>query len=202
MKKNKVEKENNEQSIEKSKKMVKKEKIKQRDKVRKGSYNIFKVNGEFKLVPLIINILIPLVGGFIVGYLNSDTMGTYEMLKKPFFSPPGFIFPIVWSILYILMGIAAYRIYMRNKQGADDNGAYFFYLVQLIINFLWSFVFFTFKLYGIAFIVLVILFVLIIITYIKFTHVDKIAGILLIPYILWVAFAGVLNFFIYVLNEM
>ncbi|MGL5085722.1 MAG: TspO/MBR family protein [Clostridium sp.] len=163
---------------------------------------MFKVNGEFKIVPLIINILIPLVGGYIVGYLNSGTMGMYEMLKKPFFSPPGIVFPIVWSILYILMGIAAYRIFMRNKQGADDNGAYFFYLAQLLINFLWSFVFFTFRLYGMAFIVLVILFILIIITFIKFIKVDKIAGLLLIPYILWVAFAGLLNFFIYVLNEM
>lgn len=202
MKKNNQKRENNEKLIKKSKGLVKREKKKNNEKVRSGSYNIFKVNGEFKIIPLIINILIPLVGGTIVGYLNSGSMGTYEMLNKPFFSPPGFIFPIVWSILYVLMGIAAYRIYMRNKQGADDNGAYFFYLVQLLINFLWSFVFFTFRLYGIAFIVLIILFILIIITFIKFIRLDKIAGLLLIPYILWVAFAGVLNFFIYVLNEM
>ena len=129
-------------------------------------------------------------------------MNTYEMLKKPFFTPPAIVFPIVWTILYILMGIAAYRIFMRNKQGADDKGGYFFYLLQLMINFLWSFIFFTFRLYGISFIVLIILFILIVITFIKFIKVDKIAGLLLIPYLIWVAYAGVLNFFIWVLNEM
>lgn len=168
----------------------------------KGKFNIFKVNGEFKFIPLLINIAIPVLGGAIVGYLNSNTMSLYESLKKPFFSPPAIVFPIVWTILYILMGIAAYRIFMRNKQGADDNGAYFFYLIQLIVNFLWSFVFFTFRLYGISFIILLILFVLIIITFIKFIKVDKIAGFLLVPYLIWVAFAGVLNFFVWMLNEM
>ena len=169
---------------------------------RKGRFNIFKVNGEFKFIPLIINILIPVLGGFIVGYLNNNTMNTYEMLKKPFFTPPSIVFPIVWTILYILMGIAAYRIFMRNKQGADDKGGYFFYLIQLMINFLWSFIFFTFRLYGISFIVIIILFIFIVITFIKFIKVDKIAGILLIPYLIWVAYAGVLNFFIWMLNEM
>ncbi|MBU3102652.1 TspO/MBR family protein [Clostridium gasigenes] len=169
---------------------------------KKRKFNIFKVNGEFKIIPLLINILIPVLGGFVVGYLNRNTIDTYEMLKKPFFTPTAIVFPIVWTMLYILMGIAAYRIFMRNKQGADDKGGYFFYLLQLMINFLWSFIFFTFRLYGISFIVLIILLVLILITFIKFIKVDKIAGLLLIPYLIWVAYAGVLNFFIWVLNEM
>lgn len=188
------------QKVNKSKKSKVPKKLKvPRDK---GGFNIFKVNGEFKLIPLVINILIPVLGGFIVGYLNRSTMNTYEMLKKPFFTPPNMVFAVVWTILYILMGIAAYRIFMRNKQGADDDGGYFFYLVQLIINFLWSFIFFTFRLYGISFIVLIILFILIVITFIKFIRVDKIAGLLLIPYLIWVSYAGVLNFFIWALNEM
>ncbi|GAB6167604.1 TspO/MBR family protein [Clostridium carnis] len=179
----------------------KKPKIK-KNKKKKSNLNIFKVNGEFKFIPLVINILIPVLGGLLVGFLNSNVMGKYEALKKPIFTPPSYIFPIVWSILYILMGIAAYRIYMKNKQGYDDKGAYFFYLVQLIFNFMWSFIFFTFRLYAISFIWLVILFVLIIITFIKFIKVDKIAAILLTPYIIWVLFAGVLNFFIWIFNEM
>ncbi|MCR1949497.1 MULTISPECIES: TspO/MBR family protein [Clostridium] len=190
--------------IKPSKKDIKKpKKIKHKKTHKKHkSLNIFKVNGEFKLIPLIINILIPVVSGFIVGYLNKNSMTTYETLKKPFFNPPAIVFPIVWSILYILMGIAAYRIYMRNKQGIDDKGAYFFYLVQLIFNLMWSFIFFTFRLYAISFFWIIILFVLVIITFIKFIKVDKIAAILLTPYMLWLVFAGVLNYFIWLLNEM
>ncbi|MGL5379301.1 TspO/MBR family protein [Clostridium sp.] len=187
----------------KTPKVPKAPKLKKNKKVReKGKYNIFKVNGEFKFLPLIINILIPVAGGAIVGLLNKNTMHTYELLKKPIFTPPAIVFPIVWTILYILMGIAAYRIYMRNKQGANDNGAYFYYLVQLIFNFMWSFIFFTFRLYGISFIWLIILFVLVIITFIKFIKVDKLAGYLLIPYIVWLVFAGILNFFVWMYNEM
>ncbi|AYE35411.1 tryptophan-rich sensory protein [Clostridium septicum] len=171
---------------------------------RKSNHNIniFKVNGEFKVIPLLMNILIPVLGGVIIGYLNKNTMNTYEMLKKPIFTPPNNVFPIVWTILYLLMGVAAYRVYMRNKQGADDKGAYFFYLVQLMFNFMWSFIFFTFRLYGIAFIWLVVLFILVLITFIKFIRVDKIAAILLIPYMIWLMFAGILNFFIWMFNEM
>lgn len=178
-------------------------KVKKKKDVRKRkSFNIFKVNGEFKLIPIIINILIPLGGGFIVAYINRNSIATYETLNKSIFSPPAILFPIVWAILYILMGIAAYRIYMRNKQGVDDKGAYFFYLVQLIVNFMWSFIFFTFRLYGISFLWILLLFVLVVVTFIKFIRVDKVAAILLIPYIIWLVFAGILNYFIWLLNEM
>lgn len=199
---------NSKDIVENKKRFIKSEKKKNerlkksKMSIEKGKLNIFKVNGEFKLIPLLINILIPLLGGAIVGYLNKNAMSTYEALKKPFFNPPGIVFPIVWTILYILMGIAAYRIFMKNKQGVDDKGGYFYYLVQLMINFLWSFVFFTFRLYGVSFIVIIILFILILITLIKFIKVDRIAGFLLIPYLIWVSFAGVLNYLIWVLNEM
>ena len=112
------------------------------------------------------------------------------------------VFGIVWTILYILMGIAAYRIYMKNKKISDDKGAYFFYLVKLIFNLAWSFLFFTFRLYGISFIWTIILIVLVIITFIKFIKIDKIAGLLLIPYLIWLFYASYLNFFVWVFNEM
>ena len=207
-------KENSKDIVKSKKKFIKSEKkkmgnLKKAKKIKqpkipmeKGKLNIFKINGEFKVVPLLINILIPVLGGIIIGYLNSNTLDTYEMLKKPFFTPPNIVFQVVWIILYMLMGISAYRIYMRNKQGADDKGGYFYYLVKLSINFLWSFIFFTFRLYGISFIVLIILFILILITFIKFIKIDRIAGFLLIPYLIWVSFAGVLNYFIWALNEM
>lgn len=181
---------------EAQKKIIKKEKI---DKKR---LNIFKVNGEFKFFPLLINILIPLGLGSLVGYLNKNTVSIYNDLIKPIFAPPAIVFPIVWSILYILMGIAAYRIYMRNKQGVDDDGAYFMYIVQLIVNLAWSFIFFTFRLYAVSFLWLILLFILVVITFIKFMKVDKIAAFLLIPYLIWLLFAGALNFFIWFYNEM
>lgn len=164
--------------------------------------NILKVNGRFKVVTLIIAILLPLAGGFIVGLLTNNSKVVYEGLIKDIFFPPPIIFPIVWTVLYVLMGIASYRIYMIRGEGKNIGSALFFYLVQLLLNFLWSFVFFSFRLYGLAFILLIVLFIFILITFVKFLKVDKIAGALLIPYILWVAFAGILNFYIWMMNEM
>lgn len=171
-------------------------------KIQRKTFNIFKVSGKFKLIPLIINILIPLVLGFIVSYLNKNSINTYEALRKALFTPPAIVFPIMWGILYILMGISAYRIYMKNKKGINDNGAYFIYLVNLIFNLIWIFIFLTFRLYAISFLWISILFVLAIITFVKFIRIDKIAGFLLIPYVIWTLFVGVLNYFIWVFNEM
>ncbi|WP_238886246.1 TspO/MBR family protein [Clostridium sp. YIM B02551] len=163
--------------------------------------NPFKVKGNFKISTFLIQVFMPLIGGALVGYLNRNTMGQYIELTKPFFAPPGIVFPIVWAILYLLMGVAAYRIYMLGMSGEDVSSAMFFYYIQLIFNYLWVFIFFSFRLYGLAFIELAILFVLVLITFIKFFRKDKLAGILLIPYLLWLIFAGVLNFYIWLLNE-
>lgn len=163
---------------------------------------VFKVNNKFNFLALIKNILLPVGGGLLIWILTRNSMSVYNSLKKPVFTPPSIVFPIVWTILYIFMGIAAYRIYMNNKSGKDDKGAYFYYLIQLAINFLWSIIFFNFRLYGISFILIIVLLILIILTTIKFFKVDKTAGALMIPYILWVSFASVLTFFIWMLNEM
>ena len=185
----------------------KKKKIKVKNKVKSKKQrnilgSIFKVNGNFKFLALLKNIILPVGGAIIVGFMTKGGMNIYNSLKKPIITPPSIVFPIVWTILYVLMGIAAYRIYMNNRSGRDDKGAYFYYLIQLSINFLWSFIFFNFRLYGISFILIIVLLVLIIITTIKFFKNDKLSGFLMIPYILWVSFASVLTFFIYMLNEM
>lgn len=151
---------------------------------------------------LIISLLISVGGGFIAGIFNKNSMMMYANLQKPAFSPPGILFPIVWTILYILMGIAAYRVYMVIKETNTSKLPLVLYGVQLLLNFLWPFLFFKFRLYGLAFIELVILFIFIILTTVAFFKRDKVAGILMIPYALWVAFAGVLNFFVWMLNEM
>lgn len=164
--------------------------------------NIFKVNGKFNLGDLIISLLITLGGGYVIGKFIKESVQVYGTLNKPWFSPPAIVFPIVWTILYILMAIAAYRIFLRHKQGKKTKSALWFYIIQLVLNFAWSIIFFNFKLYGLAFIELIILLIFIVITTIKFLKFDKIAGILMIPYIIWVSFAGVLNFFVWLLNEM
>lgn len=95
-----------------------------------------KVNRNFKIIPLVFNILIPVLGGFLVSYINRNAISIYSnTVKKPFFTPPNMVFVIVWSILYVLMGFSSYRIYIKNKENNNDNGAYFFYLVQIIIKF-------------------------------------------------------------------
>lgn len=199
-KENKAIKKNVNKKIEKQKKRLEK-KIKKKEK---GNIleRIFKVNDKFNFIALLKNIILPLGGGLLIGFFTKNSMIVYNNLKKPIFTPPAIIFPIVWTILYILMGIAAYRIYMNNKSGKDDKGAYFYYLIQLSINFLWSIIFFNFRLYGISFILIIILLIFIILTTIKFFKLDKTAGLFMLPYILWVMFASVLTFFIWMLNEM
>lgn len=164
--------------------------------------NIFKVNSKFNLGDLIISLLISLGGSLAVGKLISGSAKMYENLNRPWFSPPSWVFSVVWTVLYILMGVASYRIYLRYKGGDKVKGALLLYGLQLILNFAWSIIFFVFKLYGLAFIELIILLIFIIITTIKFFKFDKIAGWLMVPYIVWVSFAGVLNLFIWMLNEM
>lgn len=182
--------------------MKKKAKADSQAKEKKGRINIFKVDDRFNFGALLKNLALPLIGGILIGFFIKNSTSIYNGIKKPVFAPPPIVFPIVWTILYVLMGIAAYRIYMKNTTGINDDGAYFYYLVQLCINFLWPFVFFSFRLYGISFIILVTLLILVVLTTLKFRKVDKTAAYLMIPYILWLCYAGVLNYFVWVYNEM
>ncbi len=154
-----------------------------------------------KVVGIIISILIPLGIGFISGYITKDAMATYENLIKPSFAPPGYIFPIVWTVLYILMGIASYRIYKLGIEKKEVKNALFFYGVQLMLNFLWPILYFGLGLRFVAFIEIIVLFIFIVITTKKFFKLDKIAGYFMVPYLLWVAFASVLNYFTWRLNK-
>lgn len=164
--------------------------------------NIFKVKGKYKLTPLLCLVVLPVVGAILVGYITRNSMVIYNSLIRPIFAPPAIIFPIVWTSLYILMGLASYRIYMHRDLGEDVGSALFFYLIQLLLNYLWPLLFFSFRLYGLAFIETLILGIFVVITFIKFLKIDKIAGFLLVPYLIWMLFAGVLNFFLWMFNEM
>lgn len=148
---------------------------------------------------LLINLGIPLaVGG--VSALISGGMGQYKIMNQPPLSPPGWIFPVVWTILYLLMGYAAYRVQVSGKSQEEIRKATRLYAVQLALNFLWTPVFFGLQWYLVAFFLLGALWVMIYLTMQAFSKIDETAGDLLIPYILWVTFAGYLNLGVYLLN--
>ena len=121
-------------------------------------------------------------------------------MNQPPLSPPGCVFPIVWTILYLLMGYSSYRVYTAGKSPAFTKRALKLYATQLLANFIWPIVFFAFEWYLVAFFVLIALWVLILLTLRAFTAIDETAGDLLLPYLLWVTFAGYLNLGAYLLN--
>ena len=144
---------------------------------------------------LAIYILIPLLLGTLIGFLSGSFNG-YKQMIKPSFAPPGMIFPIVWSILFILMGISRYLIEING----NDVDAVFIYNLQLFINLVWSFFFFTFKWYLFSFVWVLLLIAVVFIMIYKFYKISKVSAFLQIPYSLWLLFAAVLNFSIYTLN--
>ena len=149
---------------------------------------------------LIICLAIPLVVGGAAGLLTMNSMEAFEALNQPPLSPPGWLFPVVWTVLYVLMGIASYLVSVSDAPHEEKARALWTYGIQLAFNFLWPIAFFNLKWYLFAFLWLVILWILILITALRFGRIRRPAGYLLVPYLLWVAFAGYLNLGIYLLN--
>ncbi|ERI89501.1 TspO/MBR family protein [Clostridiales bacterium oral taxon 876 str. F0540] len=161
-----------------------------------------KNNKLTNITALVLSIIIAEGAGILSAYLGMSNKENYESFIKPSFAPPDWVFGIVWPILYLLMAIAAYRIWRKGKGGVNTGKALTLYGIQLFLNFLWTIIFFRFRLIGLAFFELMLLLVFILLTTFEFFRIDKIAGILMIPYILWVSFAGVLNFTFWMLNNM
>lgn len=154
-------------------------------------------NVNFK--QLAISLFISLGVGLLAGILTADSFTVYEGLIKPPLSPPAWLFPVVWTVLYILMGISAYMIYQ-----SDNDFKYValtIYGVQLIFNFFWSIIYFNIGNVLFAFVWLVMLWVLIVAMIISFAQINKTSALLQIPYLIWVTFAGYLNLALYVLNN-
>ena len=122
------------------------------------------------------------------------------MIEKPSLSPPAILFPIVWTILYALMGIGAARVDAAQPGSARNRGLNVF-VVQLVVNFFWSLIFFNAQAYGFALVWLLLLWVLIIAMILLFWPVDRLAAMLQIPYLLWVTFAAYLNYGVWQLNK-
>ena len=149
---------------------------------------------------LILCLVIPLAVGSIAALLTDSGMDTFETLNQPPLSPPGWLFPVVWTILYILMGIASYLVLTSGKLQESLRRALVLFGIQLAFNFLWPIFFFSLSAYLFAFIWLVALWLLILAATISFYRLSDIAGYLMIPYLIWVTFAGYLNLGIYLLN--
>lgn len=150
---------------------------------------------------LIISLLISLGVGALSGFLTKDSMKTFESLVKPALSPPGFVFPIVWTLLFILMGVSAYLVWTSDAPRIQKQRALAVYGVQLAINFLWSIIFFNLDAYLFAFVWLLLLWLMIILMIYLFGKISRTAAYLQIPYLLWVSFAGYLNLAIYLMNK-
>ncbi len=147
-----------------------------------------------------IGILIPVAVGLFSAFLTRNNMNLYDTISTPPLSPPGILFPIVWTILYILMGISSTSVYISKDNSSAKRQGLTLYRLQLIINFFWSIFFFNNRAFLLSFIWLCVLWVLILGMIIKFYRVNKAASLLQIPYLLWVSFAGYLNFMIWLLN--
>lgn len=150
---------------------------------------------------LFISILIPLFVGIIASlFTSSGIYGWYAVANKPSFNPPNWLFAPVWTALYIMMGIALYLVWKTETENSNKQTALILFSVQLALNFLWSFIFFYAKQPGWAFVEIIAMWIAILLTIIWFGKISATAALLLIPYIFWVSFASLLNFYIWRLN--
>lgn len=155
-----------------------------------------------KLKPYIVSIVIALAVGGLSAVITKDSMDVYEKINQPALSPPSIVFPIVWTVLFALMGISAALVYgYRDTKPDKVKVSLTVYAINLAVNFLWSIIFFNMQAYLFSFIWLLLLWVVIAAMIVFFKKVSPLAAYLQIPYLLWVTFAGYLNLSIYLLNR-
>lgn len=147
------------------------------------------------------SIAIPLVVGAAAGFLTSGSMERFEALNQPPLSPPGWLFPVVWTILYLLMGISSYLIATSDMPEESISDALSLYNYQLIVNFLWPIFFFNFGWYFFALLWLILLWLLVASMIKTFAKISPKAAALNIPYLIWLTFAAYLNFGVWWLNR-
>ncbi len=153
-----------------------------------------------KIKPLFVNVLFSLAVGFLSAILTSSSQEFYSTVNLPPFAPPSFLFPIVWTILYLLMGVSAYIIYSSNAPNSHKQAALTIYAISLLVNFIWPFIFFNARMYLFAFFWIILLWLLIALTIAAYYKINKTAAYLQIPYFIWVTFAAILNLAIVILN--
>lgn len=149
--------------------------------------------------PLLLIAGATLLAGAFSTFLSGDSRESYRLLRKPLLAPRAIVFPIVWTLLYLLMSISAWLIYETRQRG--KHNALKFYVGQLAVNLLWPLLFFGMKLYLFSFLWLLFLLLLVILMIFRFYQLSAAAALLQIPYVLWLIFAGYLNFSFYLLNR-
>ncbi len=148
-----------------------------------------------------ISIAIALAVGGLSALFTAGNMDIYSRIVKPPLAPPSVLFPIVWTLLYILMGVSAAMIYLRKEENPTAaRNSFIFYGISLFLNFFWSIIFFNMQAFLFAFIWLVLLWVSILLTILQYRKISPLAAALQLPYLLWVTFAGYLNLAIFILN--
>ncbi|MFA6549724.1 MAG: TspO/MBR family protein [Candidatus Margulisiibacteriota bacterium] len=153
------------------------------------------------IIALVLFLLVPLAVGFLGSFVTISNIPTwYAGLNKPFFNPPNWLFGPAWTFLYITMGIAAFLVW-KSEPSSARNTALIFFGIQLLLNAIWTPIFFGAHMLLLAFFELVLLWVFILLTIVKFSTVSLPAAWLLAPYVLWVSFASVLNFSVWWLNR-
>jgi len=152
------------------------------------------------IIKLIIACILCLSVGWVGSLFTDSASGWYQELNKPFFNPPGWIFAPVWTALYIMMGISAFLIWQKGLSERKVKIALVIFIIQLLLNGIWSPLFFGLKAPLAAFVDIAFLWLAILITIFLFYKLSKAAAFLLIPYIFWVTFAAVLNFSIMTMN--
>ncbi|HBL40378.1 MAG TPA: tryptophan-rich sensory protein [Ruminococcaceae bacterium] len=151
-----------------------------------------------KWIPYLVFPAISLLVGSLSALLTGENMMLYQTVEKPALAPPAILFPIVWTVLYLLMGIGAAMVY--NAQGDYRTIGLVLFWVQLAVNFFWSILFFNLRAYLFSFVWLILLWILVAAMLIAFFKTERLAGMLQIPYLLWLSFAAYLSFAVYILN--
>lgn len=155
---------------------------------------------KYRQGKLLCSLLIPLLVGMISAAVSSKAMLAYGEMNKPPLSPPAWVFPVAWTILYLMMGLASYYVLTAQTDSFSKSIAVILYGLQLMMNFLWSILFFNLGMYLFAFVWLLALWSIVIICTLRFYSISKKAAWLLVPYIMWLTFAGYLNMGAYILN--
>lgn len=149
---------------------------------------------KIRVFTLIAALLIPLLVGGFSAFLTAEDMKIYEAMNRPPLAPPGWVFPVAWTILYLLMGLASYYVYTSDADVERKRKALLFYAAQLIMNFFWSTLFFTYARYLISLLWLLIMWILILVCAIRFYRIHHAAGLAMVGLFLWTTFAAYLNF--------
>ena len=158
------------------------------------------MNVKIERKKLAVSLAAPLAVGGLAALITKDNMLMFEVIEKPPLAPPGWLFPVAWTILYILMGLASYRVWTSDARKAGKQTAGVYYALSLVFNFGWPIIFFNAEKYLAAFIWLCLMWICTLLATVRFWKTDNAAGWLMLPYLLWTTFAGYLNMGIYLLS--